>query len=87
MQNGLAYVASVECDTSPDLCKNAKVTQKLGVYYFSPGTFPGADDNMHHFLSLDAREIHAEFMNKLVPALPTYSKEKFEVDTDNHTKL
>ena len=79
MQNGLAHVGSVECDTSANLCEKAKVTEKLGVYYFPPGTFPKGGEGMHHFTSLDAREIHSEFMEKLVPGLNVISKEKLQV--------
>jgi len=35
---------------------------------------------VHHFPSLDAREIHAEFMEKLVPSLTLFSQEKLQVN-------
>ncbi|XP_076822365.1 dnaJ homolog subfamily C member 10-like isoform X1 [Clavelina lepadiformis] len=78
LMNGLAYVGSVDCETSEELCKRANITEKLGVYYYPTGAFPDEHNQMHHFDSLDAREIHAEFMNKLVPGIPEFSTAKLQ---------
>jgi len=74
-------VGSIDCGTSPGLCKRANVTEKSGFYYFAEGDFPDPSDGaaIHHFSSFDAREVYAEFMAKLMPGLPHFTKKKLEV--------
>uniref|UniRef100_H2YBN2 DnaJ homolog subfamily C member 10 n=1 Tax=Ciona savignyi TaxID=51511 RepID=H2YBN2_CIOSA len=76
----LANVGSVDCGTSPTICRRAGVVGKAGVYYFPLGTFPDPknSDATLMFESLDAREIHAEFMKSIMPGLPKVSLKKLK---------
>nr|XP_026691925.1 dnaJ homolog subfamily C member 10 isoform X1 [Ciona intestinalis] len=76
----IANVGSIDCGTSPELCKRANASKKAGVYYFPLDTFPEPkkNDRIHSFSSLDAREIYSEFMLQLMPSLTKVTVTKLE---------
>nr|CAB3238821.1 dnaJ homolog subfamily C member 10 [Phallusia mammillata] len=89
LMSGLANVGSVDCGSSPEICRGANVTKKSGVYHFAVGKFPEPTDesDVHYFQSLDAKEIHTEFMEKLVPGLNSVSQQKLEKHVKNKPAL